>query len=93
MTLFPIFFAEIENDLRRVLAYIPEQPAGLHGRGHWRRDRDGAERHCQPRLRAYPVQGAAVHERWGGDVPHRHLKGVGAWRPLPHHAENRDSSA
>ena len=35
MTLFPIFFAEIENDLRRVLAYSLNNQAWLYGCGSW----------------------------------------------------------
>ena len=47
MTLFPIFFAEIENDLRRVLAYSLNNQLGFMVVGIGVGTETGAERHCQ----------------------------------------------
>ena len=72
MTAFPIFYAVIENDLRRVLAYSLNNQLGFmvvgigigtESRPQWR---------GRPRLRGHSVQGAAVHVDGRGAVPCRH---------------------
>ena len=57
---------DLRRDLRGAGERLPaaarlshRQPGGLHGGGRRHRHRDGAERRRQPRLRAYPLQGAA----------------------------------
>ena len=82
MTAFPIFYAVIENDLRRVLAYSLNNQLGFMVVGIGIGTRARPQRRGRARVRRHPVQGPAVHVDGRGAVPGRHGEGLRARRPL-----------
>ena len=64
MTLFPIIFAVIENDLRRVLGLQSQQPIGFHGRGNWDRIRTGTQWDGRSCVLSHHLQITAFSCRW-----------------------------
>ncbi len=61
MTAFPIFYAVIENDLRRVLAYSLNNQLGFMVVGIGIGTELALNGAVGPRLLPHPLQGAAVH--------------------------------
>ena len=61
MAAFPIFYAVIENDLRRVLAYSMNNQIGFMVVGVGLGTELGTERRGGARVRGHPVQGTALH--------------------------------
>ena len=82
MTLFPIFYAVIENDLRRVLAYSLNIQLGFYGGRCRCRDGTGAQWHGSPCRGAYSLQSIAVYERWRHPLPNGHGQSVRVGRTL-----------
>ena len=93
MTAFPIFYAVIENDLRRVLAYSLNNQLGFMVVGIGIGTRTGLERHRRPRLLPCALQGllfmsmGAVLYRTGKVERQR------AGRPVQVHAADHRASA
>ena len=86
MTVFPVFFAVIENDLRRVLAFSLNNQVGFMVVGIGDRHAAGHERRRGARLRPHHLQVAPVHVHGRRAAPDRHDKGLGAGRAVPLHA-------
>ena len=89
MTAFPIFYAVIENDLRRVLAYSLNNQLGFMVVGigiGTELALNGAVAHAFADIL---FKGAAVHVDGRGAVPRRHSEGLGARRTLQVDAVDR----
>ena len=69
--MFPIFYAVIENDLRRVLAYSMINQIGFMVCGIGLGTTLAHQRRGQPRLQRRDLQGPPVHVDGRGAVPHR----------------------
>ena len=90
MTLFPIFFAEIENDLRRVLAYSLNNQLGFMVVGigvGTELALNGTASHAFAHILYKALLFMSV-----GAVLFRtgHIKSLGAWGPVPDHAAHGD---
>jgi multicomponent Na+:H+ antiporter subunit D len=88
MTCFPIFFAVIENDLRRVLAYSMINQIGFMVCGigvGTALALNGAVAHA---FNDVSIQGTAVHEHGRCTVSYRHYQWLRPRRPVQVHAEN-----
>ena len=93
MTAFPIFYAVIENDLRRVLAYSLNNQLGFMVVGIGIGTELALERRGRACLRRHPVQGSAVHVDGRGAVPGRDGEGLRAWRTVQVDALDRPAFA